>query len=67
MTCEMAGKCSALLMAERLIREDNGKRGISGAFNTFNSPGSPASAPHFHVDKNLEDFSGVHEFSVAIA
>ena len=63
----MAGTCNALLMADRLIREDNGKRGIIGAFNTFDYPGFPAIAPHFHVYAILEDFSGVHDSSVAIA
>jgi hypothetical protein len=63
----MAGKCNALLMADRVIREDNGKRGIIGSFNTFNFPRFPMVAPPFFVYANLEDFSGVHEFSIAIA
>ncbi|MBA7552105.1 hypothetical protein ES705_44659 [subsurface metagenome] len=63
----MAGKCNALLMADRVIREDNGKRGIIGSFNTFTFPTFPATAPPFHVYANVEDFSGVHEFSVTIA
>jgi len=63
----MAGKCNALLMADRVIREDNGKRGIIGSFNTLNFPAFPAIAPPFHIYANLEDFSGVYEFSVTIA
>ena len=63
----MAGKCNALLMADRVIREDNGKRGIIGSFNTFNFPDFPATCPPFFVYANLEDFSGVHEFSIAVA
>jgi hypothetical protein len=63
----MGGKCNALLMADRVIREDNGKRGIIGSFNTFNFPTFPITAPPFFVYANLEDFSGSHEFSVTIA
>ena len=63
----MGGKCNALLMADRVIIEDNGKRGIIGSFNTFNFSDFPAIAPPFFVYANLEDFSGVQEFSVTIA
>ena len=62
----MSGKCNALLMADRVIREDNGKRAIIGSFNTFHFPAFPAVAPPFFVYANLEDFSGEHEFSVNI-
>jgi hypothetical protein len=62
----MSGKCNALLMADRVIREDNGKRAIIGSFNTFNFPAFPCQAPPFFVYANLEDFSGEHEFSVNI-
>ena len=63
----MGGKCNALLMADKVIREDNGKRGIIGSFNTFNFPTFPFTAPPFFVYANLEDFSGTEEFSVTIA
>jgi hypothetical protein len=63
----MGGKCNALLMADRVIKEDNGKRGIIGSFNTFNFPAFPFTAPPFFVYANLEDFSGGAEFSVTIA
>jgi len=63
----MGGKCNALLMADRVIREDNSKRGIIGSFNTFNFPSFPFTAPPFFVYANLEDFTGNHEFSVTIA
>ena len=63
----MGGKCNALLMADRVIREDNSKRGIIGSFNTFNFPSFPFTAPPFFVYANLEDFTGSHEFSVTIA
>jgi hypothetical protein len=62
----VAGKCNALLMADRVIKEDNGKRGIIGSFNTFNLPSFPMVAPPFYVYANLEDFSGMYEFSVTI-
>lgn len=63
----MGGKCTASLMADRVIREDNGKRGIIGSFNTFNFTSFPIVAPPFFVYANLEDFSGPQEFSVTIA
>jgi hypothetical protein len=63
----MGGKCNSLLMADRVIREDNGKRGIIGSFNTFNFPVFPSTAPPFFVYANLEDFEGKHEFSVTVA
>ena len=63
----MSGKCNALLMADRVIREDNGKRGIIGSFNTFTFPKFPITAPPFFVYANLEDFSEEHEFSITIA
>mgnify|MGYP001041453836 CR=1 FL=1 len=63
----MAGKYNALLMADRVIQENNGKRGIIGSFNTFNFPRFPATAPPFYVYANIEDFEGTHEFSVTIA
>ncbi|MGA2974748.1 MAG: hypothetical protein ABSF77_05505 [Spirochaetia bacterium] len=63
----MEGKCNALLMADKIIREDNGKRGIIGSFNTFSFPIFPFTAPPFFVYANLEDFEGDHEFSVTIA
>jgi hypothetical protein len=63
----MGGKCNAILMADRVIREDNGKRGIIGSFNTFTFTNFPKTAPPFYVYANLEDFSGEHEFSITIA
>ncbi len=45
----MGGKCNALLMADRVIREVNGKRGIIGSFNTLYFPMFPAIAPLFFV------------------
>jgi hypothetical protein len=62
----MSGKCNALLLADRVIREDNGKRGIVGSFNTFNLQTFPAPVPPFFIYANLEDFSGKHEFSINI-
>ncbi len=63
----MEGKCNALLMADRIIKEDNGKRGIIGSFNTFNLPSFPGQAPPFFIYANLEDFTDEAEFSVSIA
>ena len=41
--------------------------GSFGSFNTFNFPNFPVISPPFFVYANLEDFSGVYEFSVTIA
>lgn len=62
----MGGKCNVFLIADRVIREDNGKRGIIGAFNSFNVPQFPAVVPPFFIYANIEDFSGNPEFSVNI-
>ena len=62
----MGGKCNVLVLADRVIREDNGKRGIIGSFNTFNFPNFPAVAPPFFIYANVEDFTGEMEFSVSI-
>jgi len=62
----MSGKCNAFLLADRVIREENGKVGIIGSFNTFNFPVFPTVAPPFFAYVNLEDFSGEQEFSVNI-
>lgn len=62
----MGGKCNVLLMADRVIREDNGKRGFIGSFNTFNVPQYPFIVPPFFIYANIEDFTGDLEFSVSI-
>jgi hypothetical protein len=62
----MEGKCNALLIADRVIKEDNGKRGIIGSFNTFSFPSFPSAAPPFFIYANLDDFEGEVEFSVSI-
>lgn len=62
----MEGKCNALLLADRVIVENNGKKGIIGEFNTYNFPTFPAVAPPFFVFAILEDFEGTQEFTVNI-
>jgi hypothetical protein len=62
----MGGKCNVLLVADKVIREDNGKRGIIGAFNSFNIPQFPWIVPPFFIYANIEDFEGDQEFSVNI-
>jgi hypothetical protein len=62
----MEGKCNALLMADRVIREDNGKIGIIGSFNTLSFPIFPTQCPPFMIYANLEDFNGNQEFSINI-
>ena len=62
----MSGKCNALLIADRVIREDNGKRGIIGSFNTFNIPRFPWVVPPFFIYANIEGLAGEIEFSLNI-
>jgi hypothetical protein len=62
----MEGKCNAFLLADRVIREDNGKIGIIGSFNTLNLPQYPTTCPPFMIYANLEDFTGEQEFSINI-
>jgi len=55
----------AVLFADRVITEANGKKGIIGTFDSFNFPQFPASAPPFFIFlllRNLEQ--GEHELAI---
>lgn len=53
----------AFLLADRVIREDNGKSAIIGSFNRFHFPAFPATCAPWYVYLNMDNFSvGEHEF-----
>ena len=58
---------NALLLADRVLTEDNGKKGILGIFNKFNFPNLPAVAPPWFVYASFENLVGQNEFTVNIA
>jgi hypothetical protein len=54
----------AFLTADRVITEDNGKKGLIGIFNMFNFPKFPAQAPPWFVFLSLDNVMGRNEFTV---
>jgi len=53
----------AILTADKVIREDNGKFGIIGIFSSFTFPGFPAVAPPWFIFVAVSNIRGEHEFS----
>lgn len=57
----------ALLFADRIITEDNGKKGLIGVFTQFNFPQFPAQAAPWSVYVSMDNVSaGEHEFTINI-
>ena len=57
----------ALLFADRIITEDNGKKGLIGVFTCFNFPGFPIQAPPWFVFVAMDNVpEGKHSFTVNI-
>lgn len=54
----------AFLTADRVITEDNGKKGIIGIFNMFNFPRFPAQAPPWFAFIALDNITGHNEFTI---
>jgi hypothetical protein len=54
----------ALLMADRVITEDNQKKGIIGTFTRFNVRQFPAILPPWFIYAAVTNLSGEHSFSV---
>lgn len=57
----------ALLMADRVITEDNGKKGIIGTFTQFNARQFPAIFPPWFLYAAVTNLKGEHSFSIAVA
>ena len=61
----MEPQCYALLFADRVIEERNGKKGLIGVFTEFNFPRFPAEVPQWFIYAALDNIgSGKHSFSM---
>jgi hypothetical protein len=56
----------ALLLADRVITEDNKKKGIIGTFNQFTLRQLPAVLPPWYIYAAATNIAGDHSFSVNI-
>lgn len=57
----------ALLCCDRIITEDNGKKGLIGVFQSFQFPSMPAPPVSWFIFGALGSVSrGTHEFSVTV-
>ncbi len=57
----------ALLIADRVIEEKNGKKGIIGTFTAFNSPSFPVSFPPWFIYAAVTNLAGEHDFALNLA
>jgi hypothetical protein len=55
-----------LLFADKIITEDNGKKGIIGTFTRFYAHSFPASFPPWAIYAALTNVSGQHAFELTI-
>lgn len=55
-----------LLFADRIINEDNGKKGIIGTFNRFFAPQFPVNFPPWAIYAAVTNLQGTHKFSVRL-
>lgn len=60
----MEAVCFALLFADRVITENNGKKGLIGVFSNFNFSRFPAMEPPWFIFAALANLEGKHEFSI---
>ena len=56
--------CYSLLFADKVITEDNGKKGLIGIFGNFNFPSFPAISPPWFIYAAVSNLTGRHEFSI---
>ena len=54
----------ALLLADRIIEEKTGKKGLIGVFNRFHFPSFPANSPPFFIFVSVSNLVGKHTFSL---
>jgi len=55
-----------LIFADRIITEDNGKKGIIGTFTRFFSPSFPVAFPPWSIYAAVTNVSGEHNFSLTL-
>ncbi|WP_319414700.1 DUF6941 family protein [Marispirochaeta aestuarii] len=58
--------CETLLLADRVIREDNGKMSIIGIFRSINLPSFPAVIPPWNVYAHLNNLPDDDQISITI-
>ena len=54
----------ALLFADRVHTEDNGKKGIIGTFNRFFAPSFPIQFPPWAIYVPVTNLKGQHKFQI---
>lgn len=54
----------ALLLADKVIIENNGKKGLIGVFNIFRFPSFPANSPSWFIFLSVSNLHGKHSFSI---
>ena len=54
---------NALLIADKVITEDNGKKALIGIFDTIHFPEFPAQSPPWFIFAQVANLSGHHEIS----
>jgi hypothetical protein len=56
----------ALLFADRVIAENNGKKGIVGTFNVFHAPVFPVVFPPWFIYAAVTNLTGKHNFALTL-
>lgn len=56
--------CLALLTADKVITENNGKKGIIGVFSNFNSHSVPVVFPPWYIYASVTNIKGKYNFSI---
>ena len=57
----------ALLCCDRIITEDNGKKGLIGVFHSFQFPRVPTASPQWFIYCSVGSMTrGTHEFGISI-
>lgn len=60
----MSGVCFALLCADRIITENNGKKGLIGVFSGFQFPRFPSLPTQWFIYAGLANLRGENHFSI---
>ncbi|MFP4364575.1 MAG: DUF6941 family protein [Spirochaetia bacterium] len=62
----MEAVCHALLFADKIITEKNGKKGLIGVFSRFSFPQFPATVPMWFIYADVANITGKHKFSISL-